>query len=84
MAWRTFEIGDRVDLLPFEDNPEEVGTIIGVEDQEKYPGMYIVQIDDEFLVTAESIFVRDDGLREVHADQMQLLHHTKIQDVEEA
>ena len=49
-----------------EDWPEELGVIIEVEDQNKYPGMYIVQVI-ETPILMEDI---DDGIREVHEDNL--------------
>lgn len=43
--------------------PEERGTIEGVEGG----GMYVVRVDDQYIDQSEG----DDGLREVHADQIQ-------------
>jgi len=62
-----FKVGDKVVLPatdePGNEQPEEQGEVIEVEDQLLYPGMYIVQVppqgDD------------DDGMREVHEDDMQ-------------
>ncbi len=48
--------------------PEELGVVTVVQDQNKYPGMYIVQITETPLVMDED----DDGIREVHEDNMML------------
>lgn len=57
---RDFPDGTRVRLLPFEDEPEQFGTVLG----EPENGMYVVQIDPP-------LEDGDDGLREVSEDQME-------------
>lgn len=74
MATRTsktlkrFEEGDKVVLKANKKEgwPRETGTVIEVCDQEKYPGMYGVEVDN---VSDPD----DDGIREVHASQMVLV-----------
>ncbi len=65
-----YKKGDRV-VLP--EDPEaqlgqEVGTVVEVENQKQFPGMYLVQLEDEFL------FDIDDGLREIHIDDISGLY----------
>lgn len=43
---------------------EECGVIITVEDQNKYPGMFLVAVDPQNEY--------DDGIREIHEDAMVL------------
>lgn len=59
-----FKKGDRVRLPSFEGVVEERGVVEQVEDQERYPGMFIVRVD---LQLDRS----DDRLREVHEDGME-------------
>jgi len=54
-----FNIGDRVKLLEFEDSPEEVGTIIEIEDN----GMLVVEVDDDYCGWG------DDGIRETEINE---------------
>lgn len=54
---RKFREGDRVRLLPFEDQPEEYGEVCGDEEDE----VVIVQLDDEYFTYGS----KDDGLREM-------------------
>ena len=46
--------------------PEEKGVVIEVQNQNEYPGMYIVQIIETPFKMEES----DDGIREVHEDNL--------------
>lgn len=59
-----YKEGDRVRLLPWEDQPEEVGTVCGDPVNE----MYIVALDEEYIKEKG-----DDGLRELSEDQMEPL-----------
>jgi hypothetical protein len=61
MSKQSFKVGERVKLLPFEEQPEETGKVLESEGM----GLYIVQIDTQFRD------VGDDGLREVNEDQLQ-------------
>ena len=61
---RIYKQGDRVRLLPFEEEPEQIATVLGPPEN----GMYIVRLDKEYL--ADSL---DDGLRELDAEQMEPL-----------
>lgn len=65
-----FKAKDKVILKAnAEENwPEELGVIIKVEDQNKYPGMYIVQIIETPLEMKDN----DDGIREIHEDNITL------------
>ena len=47
--------------------PEELGVIVEVEDQDNYPGMYVVQIIETPLKMEES----DDGIREIHENSLE-------------
>lgn len=53
----SFEVGQRVRLIPFEGNPEEHGVIIG----EEVNGAWMVEVDHP---------VGEDGLVEVPTAQM--------------
>ena len=60
-----FKVNDEV-VLPAnaeEGWPEEIATVVVVQDQKKYPGMYIVQV-------VERIDFGDDRLREIHEHNM--------------
>lgn len=56
-----FLAGDRVKLLPFEDQPEELGVVIEYEGN----NLYCVTVDRRFRLEC------DDGLREVDGDQLE-------------
>lgn len=75
-----YKIGDRVVLPEDRDMKlgQEVGTITEVENQKKHPGMYILQLDDEFL------FDIDDGVREVHIDTISGLYLPSARDLTKA
>jgi hypothetical protein len=61
---KTFHGGQRVVLLPFEDQPKQNGYIIGDEDEIFEEGdMVTVQVDKEQLEHS------DDGLRELEIDE---------------
>jgi hypothetical protein len=62
MKKKVYEKGDRVWLLPFEEEPLQAGTICGDPENE----MYVVQLDEEYFSLEEG----DDGLRELDASQM--------------
>jgi hypothetical protein len=57
------EYGDRVRLLPFEEEPEELGTVVGG----LVNGNYTVRVDDEYRHHDDAY---DDGLRDVPAEQL--------------
>lgn len=59
------QIGERVRLPEDEDNLEQYGELIGVRDSF---GMYVVQLDEEFFRSED-----DDGIREVHRWQFEVL-----------
>ena len=65
-----FKAKDKVILKAnTEENwPEELGVIIEVQDQNKYPGMYIVQVIETPLEMEDN----DDGIREIHEDNITL------------
>lgn len=65
-----FKIDDEVILKAnAEENwPKEYGIVTTVQDQNKYPGMYIVQITETPLEMEDS----DDGIREIHEDNITL------------
>lgn len=56
-----FKVGDRVILLPIEDQPLQHGVVEVVEGR-RYPDMYLVRVPKEDKY--------DDGIREVHASSM--------------
>jgi hypothetical protein len=56
-----FKAGQRVKLLPFEDQPEQMGTI----DEYEGNGLYCVTIDPKYRSKG------DDGLREVDEEQLE-------------
>lgn len=65
-ALPTFEEGETV-ILPAnveEGWPEQKGTVTEVQDQKKWPGMYIVEVEPD------QDDPEDDGIREVHASNM--------------
>lgn len=61
---KKFKENDRVILPANEDEPEQKGYVMEVEGRD----MYIVSIDDEYIDQEAG----DDGIREVHADDMKL------------
>jgi len=65
-----FKTKDRVLLKAnVEENwSRAYGIIIEVENQNKYPGMYIVQITEIDIPMEDS----DDGIREIHEDNITL------------
>ena len=65
-----FKKHDKV-ILPANEEEgwvEEIGIITAVQDQEKYPGMYLVQV----IETPKEMDDNDDGIREVHETGMVL------------
>lgn len=58
---RLAELWDEGELLA----PEQSGVVSAIEDQNDYPGMLIVDLDEEFLQDDY-----DDGIRELHVDQV--------------
>lgn len=63
-----FKIHDEVTLKANKKEgwPEELGVVTEIEDQDKYPGMYVVQVVETPLEMGEMM----DGLREIHEDNM--------------
>ena len=59
---KSLKEGDHVLLRKFEGDPQQEAVIEEIEDQKKYPGMMIVTVD--------SFNEDDDGLREVHIEQV--------------
>lgn len=60
-----FTPGQRVKLLPFEDQPEEIGTVDDYEGN----NLYCVTVDEEFRSEG------DDGYREVDEDQLEAVYY---------
>ena len=60
-----FKEGQVVKLLPFEDQPEQLATVIGF-DQMDWGLSYIVELSPDFK---EDEY--DDGIRDVTEDQME-------------
>lgn len=62
------QVNDKVILMANKEEgwEQEIGIITTIQDQEKYPGMYIVQIIETPTKMDDSD--DDDGIREVHED----------------
>jgi hypothetical protein len=58
-----FKKGQRVELAANAEEgwEQEFGTVTTVEDQKKYPGIYIVKVDEKYKAHPG-----DDRIREVH------------------
>lgn len=62
--------GTKVRLLPYEDQPEQYGTVLGNDALYEPSGaVYVVALDRAFVDDAE---VEDDAIREVPADQLEV------------